>query len=691
MDWCLIAFIDPMRIVVILEVALALGAVIFVHELGHFAAAKLCGVKVEKFYLGFDIFGWKLAFRHGETEYGIGALPLGGYVKMLGQDDNPANYSEEVKRSQAGASDEPGEPAAPVAERLDPRSYLAKSVPQRMLIISAGVIMNLIFAFIFAGIAYYQGVEYGPCVIDQLMPGEAAWRAGLQPGDRIAKLGNLENPTFNELRARVMLGDIRAGLATEVERPGVEGRLAFHLYPDPDKDGTRLRPTIGLPPAKSLRIAGGLDPQGDSTPATEAQPPLAVNDEVVAVDGQPVESYIQLEAALAAAPDRPLKLTIRRPRSSEGAASESDPSPPTTTLEVTLPPNPRTELGLVMSMAPITAVQEKSPAALAGVQPGETIVALNGEPVGDPTTLPERVRRLAGQSLELSLQAAGENPPPPRVVKVAARTAGWYELPAGEGLPLSIPELGVAYGVASTVTAVIPDSPAAAQGIKPGDQFLAARVTLGVPAGQTAKDPIEIPLSTEKPNWPFLLLLLQNSAPGTKVALDLPGGRIVTLEPTASSQWFVPERGLLFADLTRIHQTTTLAETWEYSRRQVVDSVLQVYLVISSIVRGQVSAKILGGPIRIAAAAGYSAYKGVSELLLFLTMLSANLAVVNFLPIPMLDGGHMAFLAWEGVRGKPASERVIIAFHYAGLCLILSLMGWVLFQDAVWFQGWLNG
>jgi len=73
-----------------LQSVLGLGFVIFVHELGHFLVAKACGVKCEKFYLGFDVGGLKLcSFKWGETEYGIGALPLGGYVKMLGQDDNP--------------------------------------------------------------------------------------------------------------------------------------------------------------------------------------------------------------------------------------------------------------------------------------------------------------------------------------------------------------------------------------------------------------------------------------------------------------------------------------------------------------------------------------------------------------------------------------------------------------------------
>src|SRR5277367_4479324 len=133
---------------IILEVCVGLGMVIFVHELGHFAVAKACGVKCEKFYLGFDIYGLKLCkFQWGETEYGIGILPLGGYVKMLGQDDNPAGEAAENERSKLNAD------GSPVAA-LDPRSYKAQSVPERMAIISAGVIMNLIFACVFAAIAY---------------------------------------------------------------------------------------------------------------------------------------------------------------------------------------------------------------------------------------------------------------------------------------------------------------------------------------------------------------------------------------------------------------------------------------------------------------------------------------------------------------------------------------------------------
>ena len=95
----------------------------------------------------------------------------------------------------------------------------------------------------------------------------------------------------------------------------------------------------------------------------------------------------------------------------------------------------------------------------------------------------------------------------------------------------------------------------------------------------------------------------------------------------------------------------------------------------------QVPISALGGPGTIAMAAGYSAAEGLSSLLIFLTMLSANLAVINFLPIPLLDGGHMVFLAYEGIRGRPANEKFVVALHTAGFVFIISLMLFVLGLD----------
>jgi regulator of sigma E protease len=85
--------------------------------------------------------------------------------------------------------------------------------------------------------------------------------------------------------------------------------------------------------------------------------------------------------------------------------------------------------------------------------------------------------------------------------------------------------------------------------------------------------------------------------------------------------------------------------------------------------------------LSIAAVAGQSAYKGIDQLVMFLVMLSANLAVINFLPIPLLDGGHMVFLMLEGIRGQPVNERIALAVNYVGLCLLLSLIALVMYLD----------
>jgi regulator of sigma E protease len=100
----------------------------------------------------------------------------------------------------------------------------------------------------------------------------------------------------------------------------------------------------------------------------------------------------------------------------------------------------------------------------------------------------------------------------------------------------------------------------------------------------------------------------------------------------------------------------------------------QVVFVLRKLLTGQFSPTNLGGPIAIVSMAGMEASEGLPRLLIFLTMLSANLAVLNFLPIPVLDGGHAVFLFYEGIFRKPLNERVALSLTVMGLCLILSLL-----------------
>ena len=219
----LLAAIDFAFWKAVLLCAIALGLIIFVHELGHFMVAKACGVRCDKFYLGFDFFGMKLLhFKWGETEYGIGVFPLGGYVKMLGQEDNPGETRQRIEKAKEAAAliarnagDQVKEEDILTPEQIaeaekllnDPRSYQAKSVPQRMAIIVAGVTMNVIFAFICAIGAYMLGTETVPCVVGNVMAGQSAWEGGLQADDKLLSIAGNDVKYFSDIQKNVMLGD----------------------------------------------------------------------------------------------------------------------------------------------------------------------------------------------------------------------------------------------------------------------------------------------------------------------------------------------------------------------------------------------------------------------------------------------------------------------------------------------------
>ncbi|MEM1061126.1 MAG: site-2 protease family protein, partial [Planctomycetota bacterium] len=111
------------------------------------------------------------------------------------------------------------------------------------------------------------------------------------------------------------------------------------------------------------------------------------------------------------------------------------------------------------------------------------------------------------------------------------------------------------------------------------------------------------------------------------------------------------------------------------------DSVTEMYLTLRGLVTNTISIFEVSGPVKIFQIAYSQAESGLSDLLVFLGFLSVNLAVLNFLPIPVLDGGHMVFLIWEGVTGKKPNEQVQATATYVGFAFILTLMVTVLYLD----------
>jgi regulator of sigma E protease len=678
LHWHLIAGIDwflkPENWPIILQVAIGIGMVIFVHELGHFAVAKACGVKCEKFYLGFDIGGWKLfKYKWGETEYGIGVLPLGGYVKMLGQDDNPNKLHEETERAKL----QPAEGAALADDGesvFDPRSYLAKSVPQRMAIISAGVIMNVIFAFVVGSIAYGMGVEQVACVVGKVFPGEPSWKAGLHEGDKVVQIGEVKNPVFRDLQTGVALGDnIDEGVDFVVKRPQQEELLKFKVFPRKRK----LIPQIGMGNGWTNRLAA--PPVKRLFKPATGTADLKAGDAIVAVDGHPVTAGWDLDRALASA-SRSVTLTVER---TEKNSDQPEEKPTTTRFKVEADAVPMRTVGIVMALGKIAAVANGSPAQAADLRAGDLITAIDGKTPGDPLRLASLLSRRDDPSCKIALVRDGQS----FEKEVKLDLDAFDNSMLAEDGPVALPALGVAVQVENRIEDVLADSSAAAAGVKPGDVIEKARIIPPDAEVQREKyglkqvqEPDELKFGEER-NWPVLFGALQQQLPETRLELTLSGDRQVTLDPQPLPDWLNPDRGLRFEPVLVIQKAETLPEATQLGARETKYSLSLVFRFLRKVMSGQVSVKGIGGPFEIAKQAGATASEGMSPFLLFLGMLSANLAVLNFLPIPMLDGGHMVFLAAEGLRGKPVSERVVAYFQFAGLFFLASLMIFVLLLD----------
>ncbi|HZT82641.1 MAG TPA: site-2 protease family protein, partial [Gemmataceae bacterium] len=212
----------------IAKAALGLSFVIFIHELGHFAVAKWCDVHVETFSIGFGPALPGCRFTCGETTYKLALLPLGGYVKMKGE----------------GTDDE---------EDDDPRSFKNKTVGQRMAIISAGVIMNLILGFACFVAAYYSGVQQTAGVVGAVEPGSPAWTKNLHSGLVIDRIGDARDPSFEDLKYVVMLSRSGQELDMAVHSPYGNGtEREFTILPRRTKDDPA--PVIGIQPPMELKL-----------------------------------------------------------------------------------------------------------------------------------------------------------------------------------------------------------------------------------------------------------------------------------------------------------------------------------------------------------------------------------------------------------------------------------------------------
>jgi regulator of sigma E protease len=683
------------------QVALGLGFVIFIHELGHFLAAKFFGVKCEKFYVGFDvpisIGPIKLPrtlgkFQWGETEYGIGIIPLGGYVKMLGQDDDPRNAQSENDRIKVTRDDSE---APTVAPKLDPRSYPAKPVYARMIIISAGVVMNLISAVFMAAIAYSIGVPYTPTVVGQVVGGSPAWENGLQPGDYIVQVGNMTEPNkqmdFREMSALIAtegLQDEAASIPITVEANQTTKQLAFPGTKQFSPKGKFV--SLGVTSANLAAVSKG-EPVAPFANSQISAVDLKSGDKFISINGQTLPLFSEFGEALSFEVNRQFQAAFYKPVDVVVERKEGE---TTKQLTLTIPPNPMRTFGLGFKPSPIRRIAKNSLAMLAGVQVGDSLVAVNDEPVVDGWTLPIVIARKGAEAeVKLTFQRGNKEVTPATYVLTLQPFTPSFDIIAPVGGMLTIKHLGVAYDLEPEVSYIEPNSPAAAAGVQVGDVLGKLKLKPNAEYADkiSTRDGENTLTIGEDASTVTVMDSLQSLPVDLEIILFLTRNGVVqeaTVKTQESSQYFWYTRGISMQPLSREIVATSASQAFGFGLKETWRRLGEVVNFLRMLVTGRVPVDLLGGPLRIAQAASMQAEQGPSTLLIFLTLLSANLAVVNFLPIPALDGGHIMFLTAEAASGKPVNETWQIRLTIAGVLALLCLMAFVILNDIVQMVLW---
>jgi regulator of sigma E protease len=275
----------------VLATVIVLGVLIFVHELGHFWAAKAVGIEVQRFSIGLGprVFG----FQRGETEYVLSAIPLGGYVKMGGMDD------EVMEKIEGGELDGP-------AREPSPRDFDQKPIWARTLVISAGVIMNMIFALgVYTFLAAQYGVQHidstriGAVVAASLPPGTEALGT-VEPGSRIVRLDGEPIQYWDEVQQGLFAGS-PGPLTIDLVEPTRSIEIRIPVTEDERRALVR-----------SVQIwfeagAGFIEP---GTPAARAD--LEVGDRFISVDGEPTLNWSAFVEQIEARPGQRIALAIER-------------------------------------------------------------------------------------------------------------------------------------------------------------------------------------------------------------------------------------------------------------------------------------------------------------------------------------------------------------------------------------------
>lgn len=717
-------------------IVLGFTLLIFVHELGHFLAAKWAGIRTQQFaiFMGPVLFSWRkgVGFRAGstrdavrkrvgkapdeltdeeleahglgETEYSVRAVPVGGFVKMLGQDDaNPAAMSD------------------------DPRSYNVAPVGKRMIVVSAGVVMNILLAMALFVVVFLVGVKFEAPVVGPVAVGSPADLApplnaeldgvkelGLQPGDLVTHVDDRAVETFSDLTVAAAMAKPGERLRVRVEREGVPEPLYFDLRPEPSELTGLL--DIGVFPASSTTLLD-RDPDGFLTAALERTKLLVqgvrLGMRLVSAAGTPVSTHEQFEDLVDASGGEPIE-TVWREIDEHGRVlgdirATIVPEPEYQNLVFRDPLYPEefrkaVEPGL-LGLVPLTRIETVLPDGTARgiLEPGDLVLRVDHLPGPRRLQIQDRIQSRAGEFVDITVRrgekiltlevpvsrrgmigvglnyaydlnafaapleqlvvdqdrvvapAADTDPIDPDPDPDAADPDAPADPPAPETRPSSVAALHL-----------LPASRLVEVGGRPTANWADIRAALldatAAAFADESAEPVRVPVRVELPTieHPAEELVLTLSPEDVRALHEL------GWQSGLPSPFFEPLRTTLTAEGDVVRALGMgFDRTWNF--------IVNVYLTIDRLVRGSVGVEQLRGPVGIAHLGVQIADRGVMYIVFFLAMISVNLAVINFLPLPIVDGGLFLFLVYEKFTGRPPS----IAFQNLATILGLALIGGV--------------
>ena len=624
---------------------IGLGLVIAVHEFGHFIAAKKLGVKVEEFAIGFGkrIIG----IQKGETLYSFRIIPLGGYVKMLGQDDfRPTS-----------------------AAQADPRSWQRASPGRRLIILSAGVFMNVVFAIVVFVIVYMVGIRFVAPVVGGVEPGFPAATVvlpdkvakamgvekavGLMPGDRIIAINGKKVRRFSQVQMAAILSDTDDVFRLTIVRR-IKGKdIQFDVDLKPKLiDRGPLVAKYGRYYAFGLirPFTTIIEEPGQNGYAGSER--FKKGDKIIAIDNKEVKNFWDIEPLIRSCAGRDFDVVVLRGgkrvtvRLSEPVVMGASEGNSQEVLEI---------LG-ACSRLKIAAVGKHTPAEKAGLKEGDIIVDYNSE--GPPSR---------SELLEINKKREGK--PTPITVLRDGKRLTLTITPRKSNDRVLIGIIAAPEQETVTVARVVPASP--------------------VDTIRVAEGAVITGVNDEKiTSWSDFYAQLCKFR-GKKVVLSyvLAGKKRHGDIGILDAKKFNPDNyflgtpaiaGYLEMKTEPIRGHPLQALLW--SAEDTLMWMGSAYKTLRNIFKRRASLKGVSGPVGIGTAAVMTGRKGMVELAYFMAMLSALVAVFNFLPLPVLDGGHVVLVLIEKIRGKPLPMKVVAGIQYAGwilIILVFTLITWI--------------